>query len=118
MNTSEEDCIELEARGIPRTKVHWPDDLDRTESIIMNLPPDLDLALREMKSGKVITLEEFKKEFKEWRERIIRMSGFNMVAGVSDSAAPYSNVCAGTSGTSPSHPERTAIRQSAQRYDI
>lgn len=41
MNTSEEDCIELEARGIPRTKVHWPDDLDRTESIIMNLPPRL-----------------------------------------------------------------------------
>ena len=45
----------------------------------MDLPSDLDLALREMKRGKVITLEEFKKEFKEWRERIIRMSGFNMV---------------------------------------
>lgn len=40
------------------------------------------------------------------------------VAGVSDSAAPYSNVCAGTYATSPSHPSRTAIRQSAQRYDI
>ena len=79
MNTSEEDCIELEARGIPRTKVHWPDDWDCQESIIMDLPSDLDLALREMKRGKVITLEEFKKEFKEWRERIIRMSGFNMV---------------------------------------
>ena len=79
MNTSEEERIELEARGIPRTKVHWPDDWDRHESIIMNLPPDLDLALREMKHGEVITLEEFKKEFKEWRERIIRMSGFNMV---------------------------------------
>ena len=79
MNTSEENCIELEAQGIPRTKINRPDDWNRHESIIMDLPSDLDLALREMKRGKVITLEEFKKEFKEWRERIIRMSGFNMV---------------------------------------
>lgn len=79
MNTTEENCIELEARGIPRTKINWPDDWDFHESIIMDLPSDLDLALREMKRGKVITLEEFKKEFKEWRDRIIRMSGFNMV---------------------------------------
>ncbi len=79
MNTPEEDCIELEARGIPRTKINWSDDWDRHESTIMNLPPDLDLALHEMERGKVITLEEFKEEFKEWRDRIIRMSGFNMV---------------------------------------
>ena len=77
MNTSEEDCIELEARGIPRTKVHWPDDLDRHESIIMNLPPDLDLALREMKSGEVITLEEFKKEFEHNKVKPGELRDFN-----------------------------------------
>ena len=79
MNTSEENRIGLEARGIPRTKIHWNDDCDSLEEMIMDAPSDLDLALREMKRGKVITLEEFKKEFKGWRERIIRMAGFNMV---------------------------------------
>ena len=80
MNTAEEDRIELEARGIPRAKIHWNDDwLDSPEGISMDIPSDLDLAIREMKRGKVITLEEFKKEFKGWRERIIRMAGFNMV---------------------------------------
>lgn len=79
MNASDEERVDLETLGIPKTEIHWPEDLDSTEEIIMDIPSDLDSALREMKRGKVITLEEFKKEFKGWRGRIIRMAGFNMV---------------------------------------
>lgn len=79
MNTAAEDRIVLEARGIPRAEIHWSDDWDNPARTIMDVPSDLDKALREMKRGNVITLEEFKKEFKGWRDRIIRMAGFNMV---------------------------------------
>lgn len=78
MNTSEEEHIELEARSIPSTKSHWHH-WGSPEGIIMDIPSDLELALREMKHGKVITSEELKKDFLGWRQCIIRMSGFNMV---------------------------------------
>lgn len=79
MDTYEENSIALEALGIPRTTIHWYHGRDLSGSAALDVPSDIRLALREMKRGETITLEQFKKEFKKWRQCIIRMAGFNMV---------------------------------------
>ena len=73
METIDNKIKNLEARGIPPAQIDCSD-LDK---LLMNAPSDLTLALSEMKRKKVITLDEFKKEFKEWRDPVVRMPRFN-----------------------------------------
>lgn len=68
----------LEARGIPRLLTSYRGwDFDEVHQ--MDTPPDLGIALAEMERKEVITIDEFRKEFKQWDERIIRMNGCKMM---------------------------------------
>jgi hypothetical protein len=65
----------LEHRGIPHARVNS----SNWDMLLMDSPSDLDIALAEMENNEVITLEQFKKEFKKWRHPAVRMPKYHMV---------------------------------------
>ena len=75
METVDNEIKELEARGIPYARIEYPN----KEHLLMlkDAPSDLDVALSEMRRKKVITLDEFKKEFKQWRHPVVRLPKSN-----------------------------------------
>ena len=75
MEIIDQEIKELKARGIPYARIECPN--SGNVFMLMHAPSDLGVALSEMKSKKVITLDEFKKEFKEWRDTVVRMPKSN-----------------------------------------
>ena len=73
METNENEIKSLKARGIPEARVSYSD----WDEMLMKVPSDLKIALAEMESKEVITLEQFKKEFKQWRNPVVRMPKYN-----------------------------------------
>ncbi len=75
MKTNNNEIKSLEARGMPSSRV----DYQNEETLLMRAPSDLGVALAEMERKDVITLEQFKKEFRQWCKPAVRMPRVNMV---------------------------------------
>lgn len=73
METNKNGIKSLEERGIPEARINYSD----WDNIYMRVPSDLKMALTEMERKEVITLEQFKKEFKQWRDPVVRMPKYN-----------------------------------------